>query len=136
MSLFRFLGSKFCDLCLLYICCISIMQSDSRRIVGTLCLKCNKRFNSTFAYQQHRRSWRLRATACYSLDEQGSELVASRRPNLSTAALHAGMLRRQCKDLHICSKFSKIRCCIDIPISRRRPSKPGPQQLHFTTCFL
>ena len=86
MSLFRFLGSKLCDLCLLYICCISIMQSDARRIVGTMCLKCNKRFNSTFAYQQHRRSWRLRATACYSLDEQGSKLVASRRPNLSTAA--------------------------------------------------
>jgi hypothetical protein len=64
-----------------------VMQGSEKRIVGYVCNACEQRFDSRFAYEQHRRSKWLIGTPCFSAVEQVSELVATRRANMSTAML-------------------------------------------------
>ena len=58
-----------------------VMQGSEKRIVGYVCNACEQRFDSRFAYEQHRRSKWLIGTPCFSAVEQVSELVATRRAN-------------------------------------------------------
>ena len=75
------------------------MDESARTIVGNFCTACNRRFASRNAYHQHRTSAYLIGTACYALHNQNSELVASRRGNVSTAILRSTRsVRRGAKD--------------------------------------
>lgn len=71
------------------------MDESARSIVGNYCTACNKLFANRNAYHQHRTSAYLIGTACYALNTKNSELVASRRGNVSTAILRStGCVRR------------------------------------------
>jgi len=84
--------------------------ANDRRIVAHVCEACNHRFASRFAYDQHRRSYRLIGTACYTGDNQHLELLSSQRSNISTAVLRIGHSRsRQSQLPSIC------RIIIDMP---------------------
>ena len=50
-----------------------------RRIVGSFCIACNRRFATRFAYDQHSTSPVLIGTQCYALQRQNSELTANRK---------------------------------------------------------
>lgn len=65
------------------------MDESARSIVGNVCTACNKRFATRHAYHQHRTSAYLIGTACYALNTQNCEVVASRRGNVSTAILRS-----------------------------------------------
>jgi len=56
--------------------------------------KCQRHFASRFAYDQHRRSKFLQGTPCFTAVEQLSELVATRRANMSTAMLRMASVSR------------------------------------------
>ncbi len=89
---------------------INIMDESlrERRIVGSFCTACNRRFATRFAYDQHRTSPFLIGTQCYALQRQNSELTANRRANLSTAVLRSTSRSRSGSPLHdsmkICQK--------------------------------
>ena len=85
--------------------------ANDRRIVAHVCEACNHRFASRFAYDQHRRSYRLVGTACYTGENQHLELLSTQRSNISTAVLHIGHSRsRQSQSPLI------FRIIIDIPL--------------------
>ena len=71
-----------------------VMQGSEKRIVGYICNACQRHFESRFAYEQHRRSRWLIGTPCFSAVQQHSELVATRRANMSTAMLRMSSLSR------------------------------------------
>ena len=65
----------------------AIMGTD-RRAIGTQCDNCGILFLTVNAYNQHRRSFYLRGTACFALPEQTRvNVIAAARPNMSTAAV-------------------------------------------------
>jgi hypothetical protein len=66
----------------------SAIKRTDRRAIGTECQGCGKMFGSKFSYDQHRRSYFLRGTACYALPDENRLIVtAAARPNMSTAVL-------------------------------------------------
>ena len=76
----------------------------------------NHCFGSRFAYDQHRRSFRLIGTACYTgNDDQHHELISSRRSNISTALLRIGHARSRASrwPTHI------IKAITNIPLKNR-----------------
>ena len=75
-----------CNLFFLFLDLVT-MQGSDKRILGYICDACKRRFASRFAYDQHRRSKILQGTPCFTAVEQLSELVATRRANMSTAML-------------------------------------------------
>ena len=85
-------------------------KAPPSRIVDVVCDGCEKSFANTWAYERHRTCYKLRGTKCYSLETQKSELLATRRGNLSTAMLSRAASRRHrgC-DIKLNPKISK--CC-------------------------
>jgi hypothetical protein len=85
-------------------------KAPPSRIVDVVCDGCEKSFANTWAYERHRTCYKLRETTCYSLETQKSELLATRRGNLSTAMLSRAASRRHrgC-DIKLKPKISK--CC-------------------------
>ena len=66
----------------------SAMTRTDRRAIGTECDVCGKMFHTVKAYNQHRRSFYLRGTACFALPGQTRvNVVAGARPNMSAAAV-------------------------------------------------
>ena len=64
------------------------IKRTDRRAIGTECQGGGKIFGSMFSYDQHRRSYFLRGTACYAQPDQNRLIVtAAARPNMSTAVL-------------------------------------------------
>ena len=64
------------------------IKRTDRRAIGTECQGCGKIFGSMFSYDQHRRSYFLRGTACYAQPDQSRLMVtAAARPNMSIAVL-------------------------------------------------
>jgi hypothetical protein len=76
------------------------MDESTRRIVGSFCTACHRRFATRFGYEQHRTSPFLIGTPCYALQRQNSELTADRRANLSTALLRSTSRSRTGSPLH------------------------------------
>lgn len=88
------------------------MQGSEKRIVGYVCNACQRRFDSRFAYEQHRRSRFLEGTPCFSAAQQLSELVATRRANMSTAMLRMESLSHVVGNSAILRRLRKF---LDIP---------------------
>ena len=73
----------------------SAMMRIDRRAIGTQCDNCGKMFHTVKAYNQHRRSFYLRGTACFALPEQTRvNVIAGARPNMSTAAVELRPAKR------------------------------------------
>ena len=64
------------------------IKRTDRRAISTECQGCGKLFGSMFSYDQHRRSYFLRGTACSAQQDQNRLIVtAAARPNMSIAVL-------------------------------------------------
>ena len=92
-------------------CSTHCCQSDALRFVANVCDGCKRKFSTKHAYDQHRRSPWNADTGCSA--QQRSELIASRRSNISTALLRSDALSsHQCKERSSMFRVHQCSLCV------------------------